>query len=162
MVLAYGWLIALAQRKAAIALHLTTSIDIDAAPETVWSVLTDLPAYGEWNPFITEAAGVPAPGERLSLRLDDGEGRPMRFRPTVREATPARELRWLGRLGVRGLFDGEHRFAIEPAGRGSRLTHEEHFTGMLVPLLAKRLRARTRPAFVRMNEALKARVEAAA
>ncbi len=143
-------------------LHLSTTVDIAATPERVWSVLTDLPAYGDWNPFITEAGGAVAAGERLRLRLQDGEGRPMRIRPRVRVARPARELRWLGRLGVPGMFDGEHRFAIEPApGGGSRLLHEERFTGVLVPLLAGRLERRTRPAFERMNEALKARAEAA-
>ena len=32
------------------ALHLTTKIDIEAAPEAVWAVLSDLPAYPSWNP----------------------------------------------------------------------------------------------------------------
>ncbi len=140
-------------------LQLHTAIDIDAAPSRVWSVLTDLDAYREWNPFITEARGTVAEGRHLRLRLDDGHGRPMRIRPRVRAAQAGRELRWLGRLAFPGLFDGEHRFAIEPTPTGSRLVHEERFSGALVPLLAGRLKRRTRPAFERMNEALKARVE---
>jgi uncharacterized protein YndB with AHSA1/START domain len=48
---------------------LTTSVDIDATPERVWQVLTDLPAYAEWNPFITEAGGAFVVGERLSVRV---------------------------------------------------------------------------------------------
>jgi Polyketide cyclase / dehydrase and lipid transport len=36
------------------ALHLTTKIDIEAAPEAVWSVLSDLPSYPSWNPFAAE------------------------------------------------------------------------------------------------------------
>lgn len=140
-------------------LHLRTTIDIDAPPAAVWSVLSDLPAYGEWNPFIVQAAGATVPGERLAITLDDGESKPMRFRPRVEAADEARELRWLGRLGLPGLFDGRHRFVIEPAGDASRLIHEEHFSGVLVPMMAARLRQRTRPAFERMNRALKARVE---
>jgi hypothetical protein len=46
--------------------------------------------------------------------------RPTTFRPRVLEAEPARRLRWLGHLLVPGLFDGEHRFTIEPAGPGLR------------------------------------------
>ena len=141
------------------ALHLATTIDIDATPEDVWAVLSDLPSYPRWNPFIREASGTLAAGERLDLTMQPDGGRAMRFRPTVLEAEPGRELRWLGRLVAPGVFDGEHRFAIEPTARGSRLTQEERFTGVLVPLLAKGLRKRTLPAFEQMNEAVKERAE---
>ena len=141
------------------ALHLTTSTGIDASPEAVWAVLSDLPSYPSWNPFIREASGQLAAGERLDLRMQPEGGRAMRFRPTVLKAEPGRELRWLGRLVAPGVFDGEHRFAIEPTAGGSRLTQEERFTGILVPLLAKGLRKRTLPAFERMNEAVKERAE---
>ncbi|MEA2462139.1 MAG: hypothetical protein QOH90_2316 [Actinomycetota bacterium] len=141
------------------ALHLATKIDIDGPPEAVWAVLSDLPSYPSWNPFIREASGTLTPGERLEIELQPARGRSMRFRPTVLAAKPGRELRWLGRLLVRGLFDGEHRFAIEPTARGSRLVQEERFTGLLVPFLARGLRRGTLPGFERMNEALKRRVE---
>lgn len=142
------------------ALHLSTKIDIDATPETVWAVLSDLSAYPSWNPFIRKAKGTLAAGERLEVELQPVRGRAMRFRPTVLNAQPGRELRWLGRLLMRGLFDGEHRFAIEPTAGGSQLVQEERFTGLLVPLLARGLRRGTLPGFERMNEALKQRVEA--
>jgi hypothetical protein len=140
-------------------LHLKTSTDIDASPEAVWAVLSDLPSYPSWNPFIREASGQLAAGERLDLRMQPEGGRAMRFRPTVLKAEPGRELRWLGRLVAPGVFDGEHRFAIEPTAGGSRLTQEERFTGILVPLLAKGLRKRTLPAFEQMNAAVKERAE---
>lgn len=143
------------------ALQLKTSIDIDAAPDAVWAVLSDLSAYPTWNPFIREAHGELAAGERLEVTMHPEGGRAMRFRPTVLSAEPGHELRWRGRLVAPGLFDGEHRFAIEPTTGGSRLVQEERFTGVLVPLLAKGLRTRTLPAFEQMNEALKARAEAA-
>jgi hypothetical protein len=38
----------------------------------------------------------------------------MNFKPTVLAVEPERELRWIGRFLVRGLFDGEHSFRIEP------------------------------------------------
>ena len=141
-------------------LHLRTKTDIAASPEAVWAVLSDLPSYPSWNPFIREAKGTLAAGERLEVELHPARGRSMRFRPTVLAAQPGRELRWLGRLLVRGLFDGEHRFAIEPTASGSLLVQEERFTGLLVPLLARGLRRGTLPGFEGMNEALKQRVEA--
>ena len=144
------------------ALHLETSIDIDAAPAAVWAVLSDLPSYPSWNPFIREASGTLAAGERIEVQLQPARGRAMRFRPTVLKAEANRELRWLGRLVAPGVFDGEHRFAIEPTARGSRLVQEERFTGLLVPFLARGLRRGTLPGFERMNVAVKERVEAQA
>ena len=94
-------------------MQLKTVIDIEATPDAVWSILGDLPAYAEWNPFMPEAAGNLAVGERLDIRLQPVDGRAMRIRPRVRAVEPGRELRWLGRMGLPGLFDGEHRFTIE-------------------------------------------------
>lgn len=143
------------------AVHLKTTIDIDAAPDAVWDALIDLRSYPDWNPFIRQASGTLAAGERLELELQPARGRAMRFRTTVLVAAPGRELSWLGHLLVRGLFDGEHRFSIEQqlAG-GSRLVQEERFTGLLVPFLARSLRRGTLPGFESMNEALRERVEA--
>jgi hypothetical protein len=141
-------------------MQLSTSIDIDAEPGIVWHVLTDLDAYREWNPFITRAEGTVAVGQRLTLRMQPVGGRGVTLRPTVQEATPGRRLRWLGRLGVSGLFDGEHVFTLvsRPDG-GVRLVQEEQFRGLLVPLMTRSLTTHTRPAFEAMNEALKHRVE---
>jgi uncharacterized protein YndB with AHSA1/START domain len=74
--------------------ELTTFVDIDATPERVWQVLTDLPAYAEWNPFITEAEGAFVVGERLSVHVPPVNAfvQP-KLRPTVVEVEPVRRLR---------------------------------------------------------------------
>jgi len=78
----------------------------------------------------------------------------MRFRPTVTESEPGRALEWLGRVGVPGLFDGRHRFELEPLPGGrSRLHHGERFTGLLVPLLWGSVAGPTTAGFERFNEA---------
>ncbi len=84
------------------------------------------------------------------------------FRPTVLVAEPNRELRWLGRLFMPGLFDGEHSFSIEPLGEGRvRFDQRERFRGVLVPLLSKMLDSDMRSGFEEMNRALKLRAESA-
>ena len=140
--------------------HLTSQIDIDASPEQVWRVLTDLSSYGQWNPFITRAEGTVEPGARLSLRMQPVGARGVTLRPTVIEASPGHRLRWLGRLGVPGLLDAEHVFTIASLdGGGVRLTQDERFRGLLVALLAGSLDRHTLPAFEAMNAALKQRAE---
>ena len=142
--------------------ELREEIEVPAPPERVWEVLTDFVAYGEWNPFIPSLAGEPAVGARLRVRIEPPGARGMTFRPTVTAADPGRELRWLGRLLVPGLFDGEHRFALEPLAGGTRtrFTQSERFGGLLVPLFGGTLAA-TAEGFRRMNEALARRAEAA-
>jgi hypothetical protein len=78
----------------------------------------------------------------------------------VLEATPGRQLRWLGHLLLPGIVDGEHRLTIQPLGQGQgRLVQQEDFRGLLVPLLAASLDRRILPAFQQMNRALKRRAE---
>ena len=56
-------------------------IHIDAPPERVWAVLTDFPAFADWNPFVTSISGVPAPGARLEVRLCPPVGMAMTVKP---------------------------------------------------------------------------------
>ncbi|MEA2131661.1 MAG: hypothetical protein QOJ85_4552 [Solirubrobacteraceae bacterium] len=87
-------------------------------------------------------------------------GRTMTFKPTVLSAEAGRELRWLGRFLVPGLFDGEHSFRLEElAGGRTRLTQAERFRGLLVGPLSGTLE-KTRLGFEQMNRALKQRAEA--
>ena len=54
-----------------------------------------------------------------------------------------------------------HRVELVPADAGTRLIQTEHFTGVLVPLMKKRLDTDTAAAFEAMNVALEAPAEAA-
>ncbi len=142
--------------------HIDTEILIQASPERVWSVLTDFAAYPEWNPFILSLEGKAEWGGHLRVRIRTGEDKEHLFKPVVLQATAPRRLRWLGRLGVPGLFDGEHDFELEPEGSGTLLHQRESFQGFLVPLLWRQVGPATRAGFEAMNRALKARAERAA
>ncbi|NNE36580.1 MAG: SRPBCC domain-containing protein [Rhodothermales bacterium] len=135
--------------------HLITSIDVDAPASVVWEVLTNTDDYA-WNPFVKSVEGELAEGNVVNVTLSDG----MRFTPTVLVAEPNRELRWLGRLGLPRVIDGEHIYRIV-ATSDSTVTfeHNEDFTGFLVPLLRSKLDEETVPGFESMNRALKETAE---
>jgi hypothetical protein len=140
--------------------ELRSEIEFEGTPDEAWEVLADLPAHSEWNPFIRSFEGELRAGTKLAVRLQPVGGRGLTLRPRVLVAAPGRELRWIGHLIVPGIFDGEHRFVIEPAGPGRvRLIQSERFDGVLVPLLWKKLEDGTREGFQAMNEALARRVE---
>jgi hypothetical protein len=139
--------------------ELRTEINIAAKPEVVWQTLTDTDNLGSWNPFIQRLEGDLQEGNTLEVELVGPGKSPMTFRPRVLKAEPGKELRWLGKLIVRGVFDGEHIFELEPTPEGTRFVHREQFSGILVPLLRGMLERDTRPGFLAMNQALKARAE---
>jgi hypothetical protein len=140
-------------------LELRTEVEIDAPPERVWAVLLDFERFPDWNPFIRSIRGQALVGSRLEVLLGASGTRPMRFRPTVKVVVPNRELRWLGRLGLPRLFDGEHIFQIEPLGpTRARFVQREQFRGLFVPLLARSLNRDARRGFEEMNRALRERV----
>jgi hypothetical protein len=140
--------------------HLTSQIDIDATPAQVWTALSDLAGYRDWNPFIVDADGTPEVGGRLTLRMQPKGGRATTLRPIVVESDVGNRLRWRGKVGVPGILDADHLFRLEARDDGGvRLSQEETFTGVLVPFVARSLDRGTLPAFRAMNAALKQRVE---
>jgi len=140
--------------------ELRAEIEIQASAERVWQLLTDFASFPEWNPFIRWAKGEAKTSARLEVHIQPSGASGMTFKPIVLKAEPKHELRWLGRLLLPGLFDGEHIFTIETLGANRvRFTQREVFTGLLVPLLARSLDSNTRRGFEEMNQALKARAE---
>ena len=136
-----------------------TAIGIDRPAAVVWSILLDIDRWAEWNPF-AKASGRLAVGETLEVEIRPPGKSPMTLRPTIVKLDPGVELRWLGHLGVPGLFDGEHGFRIEPDGDGRcRLRHFESFSGVLAAPVLWLVGDATRRGFEAMNLALKARAE---
>jgi hypothetical protein len=140
-------------------MELRTEVQIDGSPAKVWGVLTDFSKYHEWNPFITDIKGELSVGSRLAVTLSPPESREMTIRPTLLVSSEASELRWLGHLWFKGLFDGEHFFQCHELDDGrTRFVHGENFEGLLVRFVGSTLSQVAR-GFVYMNEALKKRVE---
>jgi hypothetical protein len=140
-------------------LEIRSEIDIDAPVEEVWAVLTDFASFPAWNPFIRRISGPLSPGSRLDVLLGLPGTRGMGFRPTLISVVPNHELRWLGRLGLPGLFDGEHIFELVPqGGNRTHFVQREQFRGLLLPLLRRSLLRDARRGFDEMNAALRARV----
>ena len=140
--------------------ELRTEIEIDAPPEAVWDVLTDLEHYADWNPFIVSVEGRAVVGERLTNRMQPPGGKAVTFKPTVTVVEDESVFEWLGRLLIPGVFDGRHRFELHPTSNGTRVVHGENFSGILVRVLRKSLDTKTVQGFALMDAALKGRAEA--
>ena len=117
----------------------TTTAVIRATPEAVWAILTDGPAYANWNPEITRVDGRIALGEKITAHvvLHDGVVRKVPIRVTALE--PMRRMVWTGGLPVL-LFTGRRTFSVTPREGGMvEFTMHLHFSGLLSGLIAKSL-----------------------
>ncbi|WP_082778155.1 SRPBCC domain-containing protein [Tsukamurella pseudospumae] len=133
------------------------SVEIEASPAEVWRVLTDFEAYPQWNPFVIRAAAPDGleVGRDLDVRIRD-RGSETGFRPEVLAVDPERELRWLGRVLLPRLLDGEHSFRLETTPTGTRFIQGERFRGVLVPVVGSSIDVAD--GFDAMNRALRERV----
>ncbi len=135
--------------------EIKTAIQITATPEQVWKVLSNFEKYPDWNPFITSIKGTPLVGKKIKVTAGG-----MKFKPEVLAFDEEKELRWKGKLLVKGLFDGEHIFQIIDNQDGTvTFKHEEKFSGILVGLFAKKLDTETKAGFEQMNKMIKERSE---
>ncbi len=98
---------------------------VDASPETVWRLVSDLPRMGEWSPECVrcewlDGATGPAVGARFKGHNRRGA---RRWSTTGRivAADPGRELAW-DVTSVFGLPVARWRYRIRPVDGGSELT----------------------------------------
>jgi len=143
--------------------ELKTSVDVDATPEVVWEVITDVPGYPQWAAVLTGAEGSFGDGGQVTLHFPPGN--PL-LRTTVSarvlEVTPCRRLQFglrLARLGTPGLLDTEHTITLTPQDGGVRRWMAIRFSGLLLPLLTRSLNRTRAPAFEPMPTRLKERIE---
>jgi len=140
--------------------ELRSEIEIDAKVAQVWRILTDFEKFPDWNPFVREVSGRLEQDQKLKVTLKPSGGRTTKFSPKIVVCEANRELRWVGHVGVPGLFDGEHSFEMRPLGETRTLfVQREQFGGILLPLLTGMLRNSTARGFSEMNQALKRRAE---
>jgi hypothetical protein len=136
----------------------SASTTIEASPESIWAILTDAPAYPEWDPGVDRIEGRIAPGEKITAftKLSPGRAFPVK----VTEFVPGRKMTWSGGMPL-GLFKGERTFTLAPQGNGAiEFTLREVFSGPLLPLIGRSLPDLT-SSFEQFAAGLKSRAERA-
>ncbi|MBP1910392.1 SRPBCC domain-containing protein [Methanolobus bombayensis] len=137
-----------------------TDIVIDSPINEVWNVLTDFDKFEAWNPFITKIKGKLELGSKLEVHIQAPGMKEIDLYPVLTKVEPVNELRWLGNLWVKGIFDGEHAFRLEELENNrTRLIQCERFKGILAPLILHLIGEKTREGFENMNTSLKNKCE---
>jgi hypothetical protein len=139
--------------------NIQTEILILADTAKVWDVLMNFDSYPKWNPFITSISGERKLGNRLTVSINPPGGKGMTFKPNILTLEANKEFRWKGKLGINGIFDGEHYFILESVDKDiTKFIHGEKFSGLLVTLVGKML-DKTQKGFQLMNESIKKECE---
>jgi hypothetical protein len=135
--------------------NIQTEILINTDITKVWDVLMNFDNYPKWNPFITSISGKPKLGSRLTVSIKPPGGNRMTFKPNILTLEANKEFRWKGKLGINGIFDGEHYFILEVLENDkTKFIQGEKFSGLLVPFVGKML-DKTQKGFQLMNESIK-------
>jgi hypothetical protein len=134
------------------------SADIEASPETVWAVLTDVAGWPEWGAG-SRVEGRIARGEKIKVTSDMNPGRA--FPVKVAELDAPRRMVWTGGMPL-GLFKGVRTYTLEPAGADrTAFRMREEFTGPLLPLIWRSM-PDFGPSFTQFSQGIKARAESRA
>jgi len=101
------------------------SLEIQAPPERVYALVSDIPRMGEWSPETfscewTGGATGPAVGARFKARNKGSRGPAWFNKPEVTVADPGREFAF-NRKGP-GIGSYTWRYRLEPTATGTRVT----------------------------------------
>ena len=121
------------KRKTAFRLDYAVGIEIDAATDRIWSILTDASDYPSWNSTIISLKGTIESGSRIRLTATLDPGRT--FRLKVARFEPPRIMVWTS--GAAPMFRGVRTFTLGHTANGMvQFAMEEAFSGLMLPLIA--------------------------
>ena len=126
---------------------------INAAPETVWEVLTRLEDWPSWNSDVKwmRFDGPVAPGTEFRWKAGPGT-----IVSTIDRVEPPRYISWRGRTLT---IDAYHEWWLEPRDGGTFVRTEEAFFGTLARLLRRPLKPTLDKSFADALERLKREAE---
>jgi hypothetical protein len=129
---------------------------IDAPPQVVWDILTDVADYPTWDSGVVRVEGKISPGARITVVSSVNPDRA--FPVTVTDLQPPLSMRWSSGLPL-GLFKGERTFTLAPEpDERVRFTMQEAYTGPLAPLIFRSI-PDLNPSFEQFAAGLKQRAE---
>jgi len=135
-------------------------VGVAVPADVIWSVISDLPAWAEWNPLYPEAHGVIGYGEKLKLKLALPGQEPRVIEPRVVDWTPDEAIHWQLSMAY-GLVKSIRYLEIEALGPNNCVfSNGEIFSGLLGPRAVRPMRKSIREGFEAMGEAVRERSEA--
>jgi hypothetical protein len=133
----------------------SVKVNIKAAPEIIWNILTNAPGWLEWNTTVSRIEGKIAPGEKVTVysKVNPGRAFPLR----VSEFKPPKRMIWSD--GSPLFFKGERSYNLTTQSDGSTdFEMREVFSGLMAGLITRTI-PDLQPSFHEFAAALKNRAE---
>jgi hypothetical protein len=136
------------------------SVEIDAASDLVWDVITDFRRYAEWNPFVVACESTLKVGEPIEMRVHVFKSFAQPQREIIFEHEPGK--RFCYGLPPMSLGAMRSNRCHEVRGLDSkRSEYRSHFelAGWLSPAISALLGSQLRRGFHAMTESIRTRSE---
>ena len=135
------------------------TIEVNAPATALWEVLTDLPRYGEWNPFCLTARSSLKPGETIEMTVQL-TAKPQQVVEWIKEFVPGRRFAYSMKAIPLGALSSLRSHDVEPLANG-RARYRSYFQlkGWMMPLVRALYGPNLNLGFSAMTDAVGQRAE---
>jgi len=135
-------------------------VEIDASPEQVWNVITDLKSYPEWNPFMLECSTTFKPGALIDMKVALFS-KPQPQQEIVKEYIEGKLFSYTMKPVGGGMVLSSFRSHEVEAFPNGRTRYRSYFylKGWLSPLVRTLLGSRLEKGFAGMTKGIQERAE---
>lgn len=135
-------------------------LEIRAPLDVVWEVVSDLPRYGDWNPFCLECRSTLKPGDPIDMKVRL-TAKPQHQREWMLEYVEGRRFAYRMKPVPLGALSSYRSHELESMSDERTRYHSYfHLKGWFKPLVLALLRGKLQAGFDGMSMALKQRAEA--
>lgn len=139
----------------------TTEIEIQAPPEKVWSLITDIDKWHEWSPIVNASEGQAAVDSTVTITMmgkEAGKDGP-KYKPRIIQLDEPNYFHWRAHMMAGFIFTNDKIIELTKTETGTKVTHKETFKGMMAVLMKKQMDKGVPPMLNAMNDALKKMAE---
>ncbi|RPD99138.1 polyketide cyclase/dehydrase [Aureibaculum marinum] len=128
-------------------------IVINATPEKVWQILTNIDGWSEWNERIQQSSlkGGLKVGNIFTWKTNGSK-----IKSKIHTTIPNKMLGWEGKtFGARAI----HNWFLQPTENGTKVSVEESMEGWIINLIKKKMNLKLADDMTHWLEKLKAEIE---
>ena len=134
-----------------------SEIEINASPEKVWDIITDVDKWHEWSPTINASEGKAEIGSTVAITMmskEAGKDGP-KYSPRVIQMDVPRYFHWRAHMMAGFIFTNDKIIELEKTPSGTKVIHKETFKGLMAAAMKGGIETGVPPMLNMMNEALK-------